>query len=61
MPKYEICDVIMADGTTRWAILEHRPTGPVVIYSCDSKKECKEALAILAINSIGDNTKRREC
>ncbi len=61
MPKYEIVDVIMADGTTRWAILEHRTSGPVVVYSSDTKKECKEALAILAFNSIGIDSKRREC
>jgi hypothetical protein len=61
MPKYEICDVIMADGTTKWAILEHRLSGPAVIYSCDTEKECKEALAILAYKSIGIDFKRREC
>lgn len=61
MPKYEIVDVVMADGSIRWAILEHRSSGPAVIYSCDSKKECQEALSIIALNSIGLDSRRREC
>tara|TARA_R110001632_G_scaffold204268_1_gene327735 strand:+ start:524 stop:700 length:177 start_codon:yes stop_codon:yes gene_type:complete len=52
MPKYEIIDVIMADGTRRWAVLSHLKSVPKMIYHADSKEECQEAMKIIALKSI---------